>query len=178
MDTSIITILVSALGGALVSSLTGFLTIYFNNKHSFRMAKEKDKYEYGQYTNRMLYRYLEELERESQLMDYLNVDEMYNEARKCREKIRVIYSLAKPFLNDDTIICLCSYSNKEMHSFENAYSPIKEKASKSGRVSGKVNINSDDRDRINTWLASLSKFRKNLVASIQEELREIKNSRI
>ena len=44
MDTSIITILTSALGGVLVSSLVGFLIVYINNKHSLRMAKERNKY--------------------------------------------------------------------------------------------------------------------------------------
>jgi len=174
MDTSIITILVSALGGALVSSLTGFLTIYFNNKHSFRMAKEKDKYEYGQYTNRMLYKYLEELERESQLVTHENPQETLFGAYASREKIQLLYSLVKPFLCDDSIILLDAFSSKEITSFRNFHDIASEKHIQTGDR----NLTDDDRIRLNEWFAQLNAFRKDLVASIQEELREIKNSRI
>jgi len=173
MDTSIITIFVSALGGALVSSLAGFLTIYFNNKHSFRMVKEKDKYEYGQYTNRMLYKYLEELERESQLVTHPNAQETLVEAYAGREKIQLIYSLVKPFLCDDTIILLDTFSSSEVHSFRNFHDITNEKYMQTGNK----NLTDDDMVKLNEWFANLNGFRKDLVASIQKELRRIKNSR-
>jgi len=170
MDANIITILISAFGGALVSSLTGFLTIYVNNKHSFRMAKEKDKYEYGQYTNRMLYKYLEELERECLFYTHVDLSETLDGANGVRTKIQTVYTLVKPFLCDETVTNLDERSNEELVSHKSFFEKYMSTNERS--------IDSDDFIKLNAWIEKLTLFRGTLISSIHKELRTIKNNRI
>ena len=82
MDGNIITLLIGALGGAMISALTGFLTTFINNRHSFRLEKEKDRYEYEKHTNRMLYKYLEELERDYYITMFSDASKTFHHADK------------------------------------------------------------------------------------------------
>ena len=168
-DSSILAILISAFGGAVISAFTGFLTIYINNKHSFRMAKEKDKYEYVQYTNRMLYKYLNELERECYIATQADSSETLRRADDISENVQQVYVLVKPFLDDDIINRLDTLSDEtKKHKsilFQRGLSAI-----------DKNNVQYDINE-LNTWYSSLSEFRNDLSSSIQAELRRIKNNR-
>jgi len=167
MDSNIITILISAFGGAVVSALTGFLTVYINNKHSFKMLKEKDKYEYEQYTNKMLYKYLVKLETDCLIHINKNPQVTIHRAHELSQKIQTLYSLVRPFLDDSLIINLDRFSLDEIAT----HGDFLEKYLHTDDSS----VNDDDRVRLDAWGVKLPLFRKALLDGIQNELRKNRN---
>ena len=167
MDSNIITILISALGGVLITALAGFITLFINNKHSLKMAKEKDKYEYEQYTNRTLYKFLEELERECLITTTLDQVQTTMDAVDKQNKIHVIFVLVKPFLNDSTITRLENLRDNEVILYNNLRNLF-------FQTQGQV-LNENEH---NVWLNALVAFKDELSESISIELRRIKNGRV
>jgi len=167
MDSNIITILISAFGGAVVSALTGFLTVYINNKHSFKMLKEKDKYEYEQYANKMLYEYLVELERDCLIHINKNPVETIHRAHELSQKIQTLYSLVRPFLSDILIINLDMSLLDEVTTHSNFLEKY--------LYTDDNSLNDDDRVRLDAWGVKLQLFRKTLLDGIQNELRKNRN---
>lgn len=166
---TIIVALTSAIGGVLISTLAGFLTVYINNKHSFRMVKEKDKYEYEKYTNRMLYKYLEELEVNCYVTNFADSRKTFNHVADISETVQQLYTLTKPFLDGDAL---------------NKLDALSDNARKSKRVIYERGLSAPDKAKItyeanelNEWYDCASNFRNSLVDCIQEALRQIKNNR-
>ena len=172
MDSTILTVFASATGGVLLTVLGGFLTTYLNNKHSFKMEKGKDKFEYVQYRNRMLYKYLEKLELECRLTSYKDTNKTVEHANKVRDEIRSIYILSVPFLD--------SKIRKYVHELYTA-------EEKKGIIvfdTGWRNENKNvggilvDEKVVSKWLDSLTLLRKELIDAITKELLEIRDSRM
>jgi len=172
MDSSILTIFASATGGVLLTVLGGFLTTYLNNKHSFKMEKGKDKFEYVQYRNRMLYKYLEKLELECRLTFYKDINKTVEHASKVRDEIRSIYILSVPFLDfnirknvhelyiDENRNCIAVFDTGWRNENKNVDGIL---------VDEKV---------VSKWLDSLTLLREELIGAITNELLEIRDSRM
>ena len=165
----VLTVLLSATGGALISSFSGFLNTYSNNKQSFKMLKEKDKYEYTQYRNRYLLNYLEELERECTLFSSADDEKVIENAGEVRNKVRSIHNLSIPFLNMNDITHLATLYSEENENCKVAFKKL--------LSTGDRTLDENDRIKIKNWFESLSLLREELVNSITKELLAIRMER-
>jgi len=168
MDNTIVTILLSATGGALISAGTGFLSEHLKRKHSFKMLKEEDRYEYIKEKERWLSEFLTELEREYVFVHAKDIHETINHAGKMRSGMITVYKLAVSFLKESDAIQLKSLFEVEGKHCTEFY----DKVWCSQRREGELDIN-----EASEWFNSLSLFRNELSEAIQAELISIRKFR-
>ena len=166
MDT-VLTIFLSATGGVLITALASFLNTYSNNKHSFKIMKEKDKYEDLKYKNQILYKYLEELERKYLLGTSHDMMETLQNALEIRNGIRMICNLSIPLLSDTVSKRLDSLNEDEREKCNRVFDKyIKD---------GSLNV---ENDKMVAWTGALNLFRDELLQAIIDELKSLRDSRL